>query len=61
MRKLREADRMLGDRRLMVEVCKHLEFTEQRYYRWWNQYGGLKADDAKPRPHHDWTSPDLFS
>ena len=31
----------------MVEVCKHLEVTEQTYYRWRNQYGGMKADDAK--------------
>ena len=47
VRKLREADRMLGDGRPMVEVCKHLEATEQTYYRWMNQYGGMKADDAK--------------
>jgi putative transposase len=31
----------------MVEVCKHLEVTEQTYYRWRNQYGGMKADAAK--------------
>ena len=31
----------------MGEVCKHLEVTEQTYYRWRNQYGGMKADDAK--------------
>jgi transposase-like protein len=24
-----------------------LEVTEQTYYRWRNQYGGMKADDAK--------------
>ncbi len=28
-------------------MCKHLEVTEQTYYRWRNQYGGMKADDAK--------------
>ena len=47
VRKLREASRMLGEGRPMVEVWKYLEVTEQTYYRWWNQYGGLKADDAK--------------
>ena len=31
----------------MVEVCKHLEVTEATYYRWRNQYGGMKAEDAK--------------
>ena len=48
--KLREADRMLGEGQPMVEVCKHLEVTEQTYYRWRNQYGGewaWQADDAK--------------
>ena len=50
VRKLREADRMLGEDLPMVEVCKHLEVTEQTYYRWWNQYGGEwagLADDVK--------------
>ena len=49
VRKLREADRMLGEGTALVEVCKHLEVTEQTYYRWRNQYGGMKADDAKGR------------
>jgi putative transposase len=47
VRKLREADRVLGEGSSMVEVCKHLEVTEQTYYRWRTQYGGMKADDAK--------------
>lgn len=47
VRKLREADRMLGEGTAMVEICKHLEVSEQTYYRWRNQYGGMKADDAK--------------
>ena len=47
VRTLREADRMLGEGQPMVEVCKHLEATEQTYYRWRNQYGGMKAGDAK--------------
>jgi transposase-like protein len=38
VRKLREADRLLGEGSAMVEVCKHLEVTEQTYYRWRNQY-----------------------
>ena len=46
-RKLREADRLLGEETALVEVCKHLEVTEATYYRWRNQYGGMKADDAK--------------
>jgi hypothetical protein len=29
------------------EVCRELQVSEQTYYRWRNQFGGLKADDAK--------------
>jgi transposase-like protein len=43
VRKLREADRLLGEGSKIVEVCKHLEVTEQTYYRWRNQYGGMKV------------------
>jgi putative transposase len=47
IRKLREADRMLGEGRSIGEVCKALEVSEPTYHRWRNQYGGMKADDAK--------------
>lgn len=47
VRKLREADRLLGESPPLVEGCKHLEVTEATHYRWRNQRGGVKADDAK--------------
>jgi putative transposase len=47
VRKLREADRLLAEGKDVPEVAKHLEISEQTYHRWRNQYGGLKADDAK--------------
>ena len=47
IRKLREADRLLGDGRQQAEVAKQLEVSEQTLQRWRAQYGGLKADDAK--------------
>ncbi len=47
VRKLREADRLLAGGKEIPEVVKHLEISEQTYHRWRNQYGGLKADDAK--------------
>ena len=28
-------------------MYKHLEVSEQTWHRWRNQYGGMKADDAK--------------
>ena len=47
IRKLREADRMLGEGRSIGEVAKALEVSEPTYHRWRNQHGGMKADDAK--------------
>ncbi len=47
IRKLRDADRLLADGTELAEVVPQLEVSEQTYYRWRNQYGGMKADDAK--------------
>ena len=47
VRKLREADRMLAEGRSVAEVAKALEISEHTFSRWRNQYGGMKADDAK--------------
>jgi putative transposase len=47
VRKLAQADRMLGEGKDVADVCRELQVSEQTYYRWRNQFGGLKADDAK--------------
>jgi putative transposase len=47
IRKLREADRLLGEGQDIAAVAKQLEVSEQTVQRWRAQYGGLKADDAK--------------
>ena len=47
IRKLREADRLLGEGQDVAQVAKQLEVSEQTLHRWRQQYGGLKADDAK--------------
>jgi putative transposase len=47
VRKLREADRLLGEGIELPEVIKHLEVSEQTYLRWRNQFGGMKAEDVK--------------
>jgi len=47
VRKLREADRLLGEGQELPEVCKVLEVSEATYHRWRAQYGGMKADDVK--------------
>ena len=45
--KLREAERMLGEGKKVPEVAKALEISENTFHRWRNQYGGMKAQDAK--------------
>ena len=45
--KLREAERMLGEGEGIPEVAKALEVSENTFHRWRNQYGGMKANDAK--------------
>ncbi len=47
VRKLQQADRLLAEGRDIGNVCRELQVSEQTYYRWRNQFGGLKADDAK--------------
>src|SRR6266545_2614238 len=47
IRKLREADRLLGEGKTVGEVARALEVSENTYHRWQRQYGGMKADDAR--------------
>ena len=47
IRKLREAEVELGGGAAVADVCKKLGISEQTYFRWRNQYGGMKADDMK--------------
>lgn len=47
IRKLREAELMLGEGKSVAEVAKALEVSEVTFHRWRAQYGGMKAEDAK--------------
>ena len=47
VRKLKEADRLLGEGQELPEVCKTLEVSEATYHRLGAQYGGMKADHVK--------------
>ena len=44
---LREAEVALGQGHTVQEVCRKQGITEQTYYRWRREYGGLKLDQAK--------------
>jgi len=45
--KLRHADVELGKGNTVAGVCKLLGVSEQTYFRWRKEYGGLKVDQAR--------------
>ena len=45
--KLREAEVALSKGQSTAQVCKKLGITENTYYRWRREYGGLRVDQAK--------------
>jgi len=44
---LREAEIALAQGVTVVQICRQLSISEQTYYRWRKQYGGLKISQAK--------------
>ena len=44
---LREADVLLAQDRTVGDVCRQIGVSEQTYYRWRREYGGLKVDQAR--------------
>jgi transposase-like protein len=47
IRLLQEGEKLLADGQPVEDVARHLEISESTFHRWRNQYGGMKADDAK--------------
>ena len=45
--KLREAEVLLAKGTKMLQVCRKLGITEQTYYRWRKEYGGVRTDQVK--------------
>ena len=44
---LREAEVFLAQGQTIGQVCQHISISEQSYYRWRREYGGLKVDQAR--------------
>ena len=44
---LREAEVLLNQSNQVAEVCRKLGISEQTYYRWRKEYGGMRVDQAK--------------
>ena len=47
VRKLMAADQLLAEGKDTAAVCREVGVSEATYHRWRNQFGGLKAQDAK--------------
>jgi transposase-like protein len=47
IRKLEEAEVRLSAGQAITQVCQALEVAESTFHRWRNQYGGMKAEEAK--------------
>jgi len=45
--KLREADVLIARGQSIMQAAKQIGVTDQTYYRWRKEYGGLKMDQAK--------------
>ena len=45
--KLRQAEIMLHQGATVAEVCRKIEVTDQTYFRWRKEYGGMRVDQAK--------------
>ncbi len=44
---LRQIEVEIANGKTTPQACKEAEITEQTYYRWRKEYGGLKLDQAK--------------
>lgn len=45
--KLRQVDVLVGQGMARVDAIRHVSITEQTYYRWRKQYGGMGTDQLK--------------
>ena len=45
--KLREAEIVLAQGGTVGDACRRIGVTEQSYYRWRKEYGGLKMEQAR--------------
>jgi transposase-like protein len=47
IRKLAEGQKLVAGGATVEQVCRQFQIAESTWARWLNQYGGMKADDAK--------------
>lgn len=47
IRKLKMADQLRAQGKTVADVCRVLEVAQPTFHRWRQQYGGMKAEEAK--------------
>ena len=47
VRKLRQVDVLVGQSQSRIDAIRQVQITEQTYYRWRKQYGGMGTDQLK--------------
>ena len=47
IQKLREAEVLLSQGRNVSEACRQIGVTDNTYYRWRKEYGGVRTDQVK--------------
>jgi putative transposase len=45
--KLREAEVLLSQGKTIAEISKSMSISDQTYYRWKKEYGGMRTEQAK--------------
>ena len=45
--KLRQAEILLNQGATVAEACRKIEVTDQTFFRWRKEYGGMRVDQAK--------------
>ena len=44
---LRQAEILISEGKTIIEAVRHLGVSEQTYYRWRKEYGGMEVDQAR--------------
>ena len=44
---LRQAEILISEGKTIIEAARHLGVSEQTYYRWRKEYGGMDVDQAR--------------
>lgn len=47
IRMLKTTKQLIAQGKIIADACRVIEVTQPTYHRWRQQYGGIKAEDAR--------------